>query len=455
MRRRRFTFWIIVTVTLLAGLVSLPESYRIRFDLGGLKIDQTVRGPDLNFSFGPVNFRKDFRTALGLDLAGGSHLVFEANLKDIPEGDREEALSSARDVIERRVNFFGVSEANVQTARSAQGARIIVELPGLEDTQQAINLIGKTAQLNFRIQEATPSADIDKEATAAARFGPFTGKTELTGRNLRRAQVQFDQQSGKPAVSLKFDEKGADLFERITRENIGEPVAIFLDDQLISAPTVQQEISGGQAVITGQFTTEEARRLSTQLNAGALPVPVELVEQRTVGPSLGESAIAKSVRAGVVGIGLVILFMVGYYGRLGLVASAALIIYGLITLAIFKTIPVVLTLSGIAGFMLSIGMAVDANILIFERMREEIRSGRPFKQAMELGFGRAWDSIRDANVATLLTTFILFNPLNWTFLPRFGMIRGFALTLAIGVLVGLFTGVVVTRNLMRVFYKDN
>lgn len=439
MRKRRFTFWFIVLLTIAAGAISLPEN-------------QIIPAPDLNISAGPLRLRRDFRTALGLDLAGGSHLVFEAKLEDIAASDHDQALEAARDTIERRVNFFGVSEANVQTAETGEVSRIIVELPGVENADQAIELVGKTAQLTFREQpESTPTAQA--ATAAAAQFGPFILDSGLSGSNLKRAQVQFDNNTGKPAVGLEFDADGAKLFEEITKRNVNKPLAIFLDDQIVSAPRVQQAISGGEAVITGEFSVDEAKQLATQLNAGALPVPIELVEQRNIGPTLGQESIEKSVRAGLAGLFMVGFFMIGYYGRLGIIATVALIIYGLVSYAVFKTIPVTLTLSGIAGFMLSIGMAVDANILIFERMREEERRGRPWQQAMELGFGRAWDSIRDANVATLLTTFILFNPLDWSFLPRFGMVRGFALTLAIGVIIGLFTGVVVTRTLMRVFYR--
>jgi preprotein translocase subunit SecD len=432
MRKRRLNFWLILLLTIISTAISVIPS------------------PNLNISFGRLQIRKEFRTSLGLDLAGGSHLVFEAKLDDIKPADRDQALSSARDTIERRVNFFGVAEANVQTSKTGGSSRIIVELPGIENADRAVALIGKTAQLAFREQpSSTPSAKIASEE--AAIFGPFIKKTKLTGKNLKKASVQFDRNTGKPTVALEFDSDGAKLFEDITRRNVKKPVAIFLDNQLISAPRVQQVISGGQAVISGEFSVDEAKQLTTQLNAGALPVPIELIEQRNIGPTLGQESITKSLRAGFVGLFMVAFFMVGYYGRLGIIATVALAIYGLISFAVFKIIPVTLTLSGIAGFMLSIGMAVDANILIFERMREEIRLGRSWQLAQELGFGKAWDSIRDANVATLLTTFILFNPLDWSFLPRFGMVRGFALTLAIGVIIGIFTGVVVTRTLMRVF----
>ena len=221
----------------------------------------------------------------------------------------------------------------------------------------------------------------------------------------------------------------------------------------VTNPTVNQVISGGNAVISGSFTQEEAKSLAIQLNSGALPVPIKPIEEKTVGPTLGRESVEKSIKAGFIGLTIVMAFMFLYYGKLGLLADIALFVYGVLSLAIFRLIPITMTLPGVAGFILSIGMAVDANILIFERIKEEQREGKPWKIAMELGFGRAWDSIRDANFTTLLTTFILFNPLNWSFLPQFGMIRGFAATLAIGIFVSLFTGIVVSRNLIRVFIR--
>ena len=442
MQKRRFSVWLIFILTLFSLLVILPEQF---YGLSGI-----------NIAFGKVRIHKSFRTSLGLDLAGGSHLVFEAKLEEIDQADRERALEGARNIIERRVNYFGISEAQVQTSKSGASYRIIVELPGVEDVGNAVDLIGKTAQLKFRESpESTPSADeASQTAELSSTYGPFTIDSGITGRNLKRAEVQFDQQSGEPVVGLMFDNEGAKLFEEATKRNINRQLAIFLDDQIMSAPRVNEAITGGQAQISGGFTIDAAKQLTTQLNAGALPVSIELISQRNIGPTLGQVAIDKSILAGSVGLLMVAFFMIGFYGQMGVIAVVALIIYGLISFMVFKVIPVTLTLSGIAGFMLSIGMAVDANILIFERVREEIRDGLPWQQAMEIAFGRAWDSIRDANVATLLTTFILFNPLDWQFLPRFGLIRGFALTLAIGVIIGLFTGVFVTRTLMRMFYRS-
>ncbi len=380
-------------------------------------------------------FSFDFSLRKGLDLQGGLQLVLEVDLSQISESERASALESARSVVERRVDFLGVAEPVIQSSRLGDSYRVIVELPGITDTDAALALIGQTAQLDFREGEG------------------FSQKTGLTGKDLAKAAVDFDQTTGKPQISLTFTTAGAEKFAEITDRNVGKPLAIFLDESLLSAPTVQEKIQGGQAVITGEFSLEEARRLVAQLNAGALPAPISVLERRQVGPTLGEAALRQSVAAGVVGLALVVFFMIGNYGRLGVLATAALAIYGLLTLGLYKLIPVTLTLSGVAGFILSVGMAVDANILIFERIKEERRWGKDLKTAMELGFGRAWDSIRDANLATLTTVFILFNPFNWSFLVTSGMVRGFALTLGLGVLISLFTGVVVTRTLVRVFYR--
>lgn len=446
------TLIFILLITFCALLISLPKKIDLKFQLGPLNIDRHLSLPVVNFKLGPFIIRNDIPTKLGLDLQGGSHLVFEANMSQIDAGDRDVALEGVKNIIERRVNLFGVSEPVVQSSKVGESYRIIVELPGIEDVNKALEMIGKTAQLDFKEETATISA----QATSSAALNPlilFNKETGLSGKYLKRSNVVFDQNTGAPQVSLTFNNEGAKLFEEITQRNVGKRVAIFLDNFLISAPVVNEAITGGNAVISGTFTTDEARELSKQLNAGALPAPVHVIEQSNIGPSLGEESVNKSIFAGIVGLGIVVFFMIGNYGRLGIIATGALIVYGLVSLMLFKLIPVTLTLPGIAGFILSIGMAVDSNILIFERIKEEKRLGRPLTQAMELGFGRAWDSIRDANIATLITSFILFNPFDWGFLITSGSVRGFATTLAIGIGMSLFTGIIVTRTLVRLFYK--
>lgn len=385
-----------------------------------------------------IAFKFDLK--LGLDLAGGSHLVFEADTSKISEEKKSTAINGVRDVIERRVNFFGIAEPNVTTSKFEGKDRVVVELPGISDTKQAVTLIGRTAQLSFaKVEEASPSAILIP--------------TDLTGADLSSADVVFDRNTGKPSISLQFTSEGGGKFEKITGEVVGKPLAIVLDGEVISAPVVQERISGGSAQITGNFSLEEAKQLSIQLNAGALPIPVSLVEERTVGATLGADSVNKSVKAGIVGIVVVGLFMILMYRTLGLIAVTGLIIFAAITLAIYKIIPITLTLPGIAGFMLSIGMAVDSNILIFERFKEE-KKIRAIPDALEISFGRAWDSIRDANIATLVTAFILANPLDWEFLNVSGPVRGFAITLALGTAISLFTGIFVSRNLLRMFVKQ-
>ncbi|MFZ5932611.1 MAG: protein translocase subunit SecD [Patescibacteria group bacterium] len=402
--------------------------------------------PNLDFKIGRIEIKKDFDLHLGLDLAGGSHLVFEVDLSSISAADKKDALAAAKNIIEQRVNFFGVSEPNVQISSFEGKDRIVVELPGIKDTRRAAELIGKTAQLDFR-EFLTP-----EEATMGATLAN-TRSTGFTGADFKKATPAFDQQAGRPIISFETKSDSAKKFGEITTRLVGKPLAIFLDATPISWPIVQEPITGGRGQISGNFTVEETKFISKLLNAGALPAPVKLVEERTVGASLGAESVAKSVKAGFVGLIMVLTFMILAYGRLGIVADVGLIIFGVLTLAVYKLIPVVLTLPGIAGFLLSVGMAVDSNILIFERFKEE-KLKRPIADALEVSFGRAWDSIRDANIATLFTAFILANPLDWSFLNTSGPVRGFALTLALGIAISLFTGIVVSRNLLRVFVKE-
>lgn len=433
---RRFIF--IILLVAIATYISLPS----KFSLFGKNFTR----PDLNLKIGNFTLAKKFDLKMGLDLAGGSQLVFEADTKNIPAESRATALEGVRNVIERRVNLFGVSEPTVQTSEFEGKNRIIVELPGISNSKEAVDLIGQTAQLLFMEVKDIPAT---KTASASASLVP----TDLTGADLKSAAVQFDSQTGKPAISLQFTPDGGKKFEDITGRNIGKQVIIVLDSAILSQPVVSEKIIGGQAQISGTFTIDEAKSLSVQLNAGALPVPVKLVQETTIGATLGAESINQSILAGVVGITMVALFMLFSYGKLGLVADVGLIVFGVITLALYKLIPITLTLPGIAGFMLSIGMAVDSNILIFERFKEE-RLIRSIPNALEVSFGRAWDSIRDANIATLVTCFILWNPLDWSILPSSGPVRGFAITLALGIAISLFTGIVVSRNLLRIFVRE-
>lgn len=444
-------FFLLILLTIILVVIDLPQKYLIKFQFLGTNIEKTITAPTLYFNAFGLRIRKSFPTRLGLDLSGGTHIVLDADMKEIKSEDKINALESAKQVIERRVNFFGVSEGVVQTVRSGQQYRIIVELPGITDVDAAIATIGQTARLEFR--EFSDQA----QASSSGLFLPTLTSTKavgVSGKDLKRAQIEFSSDTGEPEVGIEFTSDGAKKFSDITTRLVGKRLAIFLDDRALMWPTVNSPITDGRGVITGGFTSDGAKILALQLNAGALPVPVTIVEKRIVGASLGAASVVKSIRAGGIGLSIVALFMIAQYGWLGFLADVALIVYGLGVFALFRLIPVTLTLPGVAGFILSIGMAVDSNILIFERYKEERRKGKPWRIAMELGFGRAWDSIRDANFTTIITCIILFNPGNWQFLPSSGMVRGFALTLAIGVLMSLFTGIVVTRTLIRVLYKE-
>ncbi len=440
---------LLAMVAIVIVWIDLPENLPINVNLFGKKIETTINPLTIHLETPGFTLYKEFRTKLGLDLKGGSHLVFEADTSKVSSSDLADAVSSARDIIEKRVNFFGVSEPVVQTIKAGDIYRISVDLPGVENVNDAVQLIGRTAQLSF-MEEGTASAEIASQSSVLERL---TKETGLTGKHIKKSTVVFDPNTGAPQVSLQFTDEGARLFEDITSRNRGKPVAIYLDQFILSAPVVQQTITDGNAVISGGFTTDQAKQLSVAINSGALPLPIQLVEQRNIGPTLGAQDVQKSVIAGSIGLLMVLVFMVAYYGKFGVIAAAGLLIYGLISLAIFRSIPVVLTLPGIAGFILSIGMAVDSNILIFERIKEEIRKGKDRDVAIRLGFGHAIDAIKDANITTIMVAFILFNPLNWEFLPQFGMVKGFALTLMIGVATSLFTGVFITRRLIKLFYK--
>jgi len=387
-----------------------------------------------------VKIEKKFPFKLGLDLQGGTHLVYEGDMANIASGDRKDAMNSVRNVIERRVNGFGVAEPIVQVAGDN---RLNVELPGIKNIDDAVKQIGLTPFLDFR--EEKPDFEIPDNAAISdvvAQYQP----TGLSGKHLKRSDIVFNPNNNQPQISLKFNDEGKKLFAEITAKNVGKTVAIFLDGFPISTPVVQQEITAGEAVITGNFTIDEAKELAQRLNAGALPVPIKLLQQENIGPSLGKISLQQSVFAGLIGFLAVVTFMLIYYRLPGVFAILALLIYIILTLAIFKIANITLTLAGIAGFILSVGMAVDANILVFERTREELRAGHALDRSYEEGFKRAWTAIRDSNVSSLITVAILF---------YFGasLIRGFALTLGIGILISMFTALTVTRTFLRLFYS--
>lgn len=533
--RNRWTFVVIIVLTVAAVVISGSNYYNQSSAYLADKTNQLIKLPVV----------KDVPFRLGLDLQGGTQLVYQADMSNISESERASALEGVRDVIERRVNVFGVAEPQITANKTVSGDyRIIAELAGIKDVKDAIAMIGETPILEFK-EQGTPLTEAEQQSIItetnagsakqaqdilselyktgdfsalaekyngqslgwidessqpeifkALRYfksGQFFGKvlendnsynvvkldnkkteagyemlevtsisfpkisiddlaasvdennwqnTELTGRHLKRASVTFDPNDGAAQVSLEFNDEGAQLFEDVTARNIGKPVAIFLDGLPISVPNVNEKISGGKAVINGTFSATEAKLLAQRLNTGALPVPIDLVSQQTVGATLGQESIHNSIFAGLIGLIVVALFMIAFYRFPGLLAVGALFVYGVLTLAIFKLWPVTLTLSGIAGFILSVGMAVDANILIFERMKEELKDGKSLDKATEDGFNRAWPSIRDSNFTTLIVCMVLVQFSS-------SSVKGFAVTLALGVIISMFTAIFVTRNFLR------
>ena len=404
----------------------------------------------------PGLVNRDISTRLGLDLVGGVQALLEADLPantDIPATSME----TARTIIESRANgLLGVGEVSVQIAGDR---RIVVELPGATDPEAALNVLGETGQLEFVDMGPISGADaIALEGTTIVTDYPFPPEdydgvvyhTVMTGERLSEVGVTRGQLN-EYEVGFQLDSEGAEIFGEFTKNNVGGFLAIVLDKTIVSIPRINQAITGGQGSISGSFDSQSANDLAIQLRYGSLPIPLKVAESRTVGPSLGQDSLQKSLVAGLIGMGLVVVFMAAYYRLPGLLADVALLLYVSLTFALFKLIPVTLTLPGIAGFVLSIGVAVDANILIFERLKEELKEGLRLKPAIEKAWNRAWPSIRDSNLSTLITCGILF----W-FGSAFGasIVKGFAVTLALGVFVSLFTAIFVTHNLLHM-WLDN
>jgi len=402
----------------------------------------------------------DIPFKLGLDLQGGTHLVYEADLSNIDKENYSTAMEGLRDIIERRINMFGVSEPVVQTQDAGSTHRLVVELAGVQDPAEAIKMIGQTPFLEFRTQkpeeeiqqildkrkelEGKTEEEIKQVENWQLAFEDLYNPTELTGKYLDKAEISFDPQTSNPLILLQFDSEGSKIFEKITEENVGKILAIYIDGAPISTPVVNEKIAGGQAQISGKFTVEEAKELARNLNAGALPVPITLISQQSVGPTLGAVSLEESLKAGALGFLLVAIFMIIYYRLSGLVAALALGIYLALNLSVFKLIPVTLTLAGIGGFVLSIGMAVDANVLIFARLKEELKEDKSFSTSLEEAFRRSWSAIMDGNITLIIVALVLFE-LGTSF------IKGFALTLIIGTIISVFSAVFITRNFLRLF----
>ena len=380
-----------------------------------------------------------FPFRFGLDLVGGTALVYRADTSKV--ADVDEAMQSLKEVIERRVNAFGVSEPVIQAERAGlisgnPSNRLIVELPGYKDMEEAKRSLGETPLLEFRLEN--PKAKEIITANPNVSIDEVLIPTGLTGQYLSRARVEFNQTTGAPIIGLEFNKDGGDLFAQITKEHVGQVLAIILDGAIIQEPTIQEEIKDGKAQITGSYTAQEAKNIVRNLNYGALPVPIENIGAQSIGATLGASALNSGVRAGIIGFIVLSLFLMLWYRLPGMVASMALVSYIILSLIIFKLIPVTLTAAGLAGFILSIGMAVDANVLIFERTKEELKKGKAINDALHEGFSRAWLSIRDSNIASIITAVVLF----WL---GTSAVKGFALTLGIGVLVSMFTAITVSR----------
>jgi len=399
---------------------------------------------------------------LGLDLDGGTELVYKPDLSKASStiSDLASSMSVLRDVIERRVNTFGVSEPVVRVEQvgftgSSDNEQLIVDLPGVTNIDQAVAMIGQTPTLDFRLlakeDENLTAAQLQAKIASTSMDSVFV-PTGLTGEYLQSSQLQFDQTSGAPEVSLQFNAKGADLFATITKNNVGRKLAIFLDGYMESIPTIQQEIDGGNAVISGGFTgstgIKDAKSLVDNLNLGALPIPIQLISTQTIGASLGHDAVAASTKAGMIAFIVIAIFLILIYRLPGFLAVVALSIYTVVNLAIFKLIPVTLTAAGIAAFILSVGMAVDANILIFERMKEEFRRGREIGDAVSEGFHRAWTSIRDSNISSMITAVILY------MFSSTSVVKGFALVFFIGVAISMFTAITASRTLLLAIKHD-
>lgn len=425
--------------------------FKKRISAIALLVVGILLGLFVHYSELPGNgFISKFPFKLGLDLSGGTHLVYQADISKIPSGDVAGAMESLKVVIESRINAFGVAEPIIQTEKGTAGGvqiqKLVVELPGVTDVNKAVELIGKTPVLEFKTEKSakisTGSTGVANASSSDTAYNVEYETSPLTGRFLESARLEFDQNTRQPLVGLTFNEEGKKLFGEITSANVGKTVAIFLDGRPISTPVVQQPILDGKAVISGRFTPTEARDLARDLKYGALPVPIELIGTQSIGASLGVDALHASVNAGIWGLIIISIFLLFWYRLPGILAIISLALYTVITLTLFKLFGIVLTSAGLAGLIISIGMAVDGNILIFERMKEEFARGLSVEDGIKEGFDRAWLSIRDSNTSSIITGLILF------FTATSPLIKGFALVFILGVVVSMFTAITVSRTLL-------
>ena len=445
MRKTKKFLIVIILLYIISILIDIPK-VQINLKPIGINFNHTINHIAINLNSIGIDYVNNLDPSLGLDLKGGSQLVLLANVSKIPQSEVASAMSAARNIINERVNLYGVANAQVYTEKYGNQERIVVDLAGVKNLNEAKKLVGQTAKLEFLTLK--PNINLQSIVTPTIPLQDFNPKTNLTGADLQNATIVYPQGSTTPNIQLNFKSEGLSKFSQLAKANVGKPIGIILDNRVVENPVINSNLASGvtsSPVISGNFTLSQAQTLVDQLNAGALPVPVNLIEENTIGATLGKASIDASLIAGFIGIAIILIFMIWNYKSLGILADFALILYALMAFAIFKIIPITLTLEGIAGFILSIGMAVDANILIFERMKEENIEGRSRKSVVELGFARAWNSIRDSNVSTLITTFVLY-------ILGTSQIRGFAITLALGVIVSLFTAVTITRSLLEIFY---
>ena len=438
----------IVFLFLVCVFINLPKIEINKTFFNKVKVNY-IGGYSISFN----GFNRDLQLKKGLDIEGGVRVILEPDFSNISEENKPKALESLKGIIENRINRFGVNEPNVNLVRFNNAYKVYAEIPGIYEVERASELIGTTAKLAFKLE----NGEIKQKDENGNEFSiPDFKETDLKSDDIKSATVEIfsgtGSESGKPSVRLLFSSEGAKKFSDLTRDNIGKRLAIYLDEYILIAPVINSQIPTGDAYITGGFDLESAKDLAIQINSGALPVPVKVTSREFIGPSVGSETVNKSILGGLVGIFIVSLFMILNYKKLGLLAVISLIFYGLVILTIYKIIPVTLTLPGIAGFILSIGMAVDSNILIYESIKDYTRQGKSPSEAIKNGFDSAWGAIKDSNIVSLIIAAILFNPFDYGFLLNSGPIRGFAATLAIGILTSLLTGVFITKTFLEIFY---
>jgi preprotein translocase subunit SecD len=435
---------VITILATLALLISLPR-IDIKYDTKYFNIDSYLGGYIINIPFTTkfVDF-SDFKK--GLDIEGGVKVVIKLDMSQIRSEDQQKSAESVRDILNRRINYLGVSETSTYISKANNEYRIIVEIPGQKNLEAAIKSIGSTAQLKFKVVKPGLNWPItDPNLTINEVFVD----SNITGKDLIGSEVSFESTKNQPVIQLSFSNEGREKFSSLVRQNVKKPIGIFLDDTLLQAPIVSEELANGltsDPTITG-VDLETAKNISSLLRAGALPVPIEIVQQSFIGATLGQESVNKSLIAGFIGLFIIFIFLNITYKNLGFVASISLLIYVVFVLATFKLLNVVISLPGIAGFVFSIGVACDACILIFERIKEESRWGKPSAIAIMNGYDRAWSSIKDSNFSTLLASFILFQ-------FGSGFVKGFALTLAIGIFFSLICCVYISKILVSTFIKE-